>query len=186
MFDKLVELLINFVDLFRFWVIPVREGTLTVVYLLGNATRVIRPGEPGFFRTGLHLKWPLWIELEDNTSTRHELVTLWAQDLQTADGKKVRVTGFFRLSILPEKVVIWQTTLGDEDRAVSAALRSAIAETIIRRPLDDLLSVEEQKGLRQEILDRARKELNEYGYRIYDFKWIERTEAKTYRLITGD
>jgi hypothetical protein len=76
--------------------------------------------------------------------------------------------------------------LGDESGAVPTAFRSAIAETIVRRDLTDLLEVDEQKGLRQEILDRARKSLNKYGYSISDFKWVERTGAKTYRFITGD
>jgi regulator of protease activity HflC (stomatin/prohibitin superfamily) len=184
MFDKLIDVLLQFLDLFRGWVI-VRAGTVTVIYTLGRPTRVCR-ADDGWFNTGFHPKFCLGIDQEDDTSVREELWCMASQDLQTKDGKFVRVSGAFNFNIVPEKVVVWQTTLGDENGAVPTAFRSAIAETIVRRDLTDLLEVDEQKGLRQEILDRARKSLNKYGYSISDFKWVERTGAKTYRFITGD
>jgi regulator of protease activity HflC (stomatin/prohibitin superfamily) len=184
MFDKLIEFFLNILDLFRFWAV-VKEGNRAVIYTLGKPTRTVGP-QDGIRGTGLHLKWPFWIELEEDTSIREEIACFAGQDLQTKDDKKVRVSGAFTYAVVPEKVVIWQTTLGDEGTALPTALRSAIAETIIRRDLADLLEVDELKGLRQEILDRARKALNSYGCRITDFKWVERTEARTYRLITGD
>ena len=184
MLDRLIDFLLNFLDLFRFF-FAVKEGTVAVVYTLGRSTRIAGPHD-GWFKTGLHLRAPLGIELEEDTSIREEIACFAGQDLQTKDDKKVRVSGAFTYAVVPEKVVIWQTILGDEGTALPTALRAAIGETIIRRDLADLMEVDELKGLRQEILDRARKTLNSYGYRITDFKWVERTEARTYRLITGD
>jgi len=186
MFDKLIDVLLQFLDLFRGWVI-VRAGTVAVIYTLGRPTRVCRSTD-GWFWTGFHPKLALGIDKEDDTSIREEVVPLASQDLETADGHKVRVAGCFTIEIDGDKIVQWQTTLGDEDRALPTSLRAAIGETVIRRPRADLFSADadDLKGVRQEILDRARKGLNRYGYRITDFKWLERIEARAIRVITGE
>lgn len=183
-FEKLIDVLLQFIDLFRFWAIA-REGNVIVIYTLGKVTRILTPGG-GWWKTGLYLKAPFAIEDDVEVSTREDAGTMGNQDLMTSDGKTVRVSGGFRFQILPEKADIWCTTLGDERTAEGMLLRAAIAETIIRRTYEDLMSEDELKGLKQEILERARKDLNRYGYKIYDFWWVERTAGKTYRLITGE
>lgn len=184
MLDRLIDVLLNFVDLARFWIV-VGEGDRVVVYTLGRPTRLLAPGR-GWLNTGLYLKAPLGIECDITTSVREEQYTLANQTLATRDGHVVCVCGSFRYSINPQDVITWQTTLGDENNAFPSAMRAAVAETIIRRPLDDLLDVDELKGLRQEILERCRRNLGRYGYKIHDFWWAERAQVRTYRLITGE
>jgi regulator of protease activity HflC (stomatin/prohibitin superfamily) len=184
MFDKLIDVLLQFLDLFRGWVV-VREGGVAVIYTLGRPTRVCR-ADDGWFWTGFHPKLCLGIDKEDDTSVRDDVMPLLSQDLTTCDGHKVRVAGAFTVAVDPDKIVTWQTTLGDEDRALPSSLRAAIGETIARRTVEELFSADELKDVRQEILDRARKSLNKYGYRIKDFQWIERIEARVLRVITGE
>lgn len=182
--EKLVDVLLQFIDLFRFWAV-VKEGNVIVIYTLGKLTRTLTP-KAGWFKSGLYFKGPLNIEQDTEISVREESFVVANQDLMTSDGRTVRVSGCFRLQILPDKANIWDTTLGSETQALPALLRAAIAETLLRRPYEDLMATDELKELKQDILERARKELNRYGYKIYDFWWIERTSGKTYRLITGE
>lgn len=156
-----------------------------MIFTLGKLTRVLFPCK-GFFGTGLYLKAPVNIQTDEEVSTKEDVGIVANQDLMTADKVTVRVSGTFRLQILPEKAHIWLTALGNEDQTVPALLRASIAETILRRTYADLMSTDELKDLKQEILERARKELNRYGYKIYDFWWAERTSGKTLRLITGE
>mgnify|MGYP001562298850 CR=1 FL=1 len=183
-FEKLVDVLLQFVDLFRFWTIS-RAGNVIVIFTLGKVTRTLHPGK-GWFKTGLFLKAPFNIEQDEQVSTREDNFVVSNQDLMTSDGRTVRVSGSFRLQILGDKADIWLTELGDENMATPSLCRAAIGETILRRTYEELMTKDELKDLRQEILDRARKELNRYGYKIWDFWWIERTSGKTYRLITGE
>ena len=128
MFDKLIDFLLNILDLFRFWVV-VREGNRAVIYTLGKPTRTVGP-QDGIRGTGLHPKWPFWIELEDITSIRDDIYGVPNQSLMTSDGKLVHVRGCFRIQVLPEKVEVFQTTLGDEDQATTVAGQGAIADTV--------------------------------------------------------
>jgi regulator of protease activity HflC (stomatin/prohibitin superfamily) len=183
MLDKLVDFVLSILDLARFWVI-VRAGDVGVIYTFGKPTRVVGSTD-GWFGTGLHLKAFGW-EQEDVTCVREEIWEAGNTAVTTADGKQVHLRGAFRWQILAEKAVTYQTTLGDEVRATSNAFRSAITETVVRRPLADLLDPGELRGLRAEILDRARKTLNPYGCKVHDFWWTERVVVRTYRLITGE
>lgn len=184
MFDKLIEFVISILHLFRFWTVA-EVGSVVVIYTLGMPTRVAHPGG-GWFGTGFFLKAPFNIETDRDTSVLEEILTFAAQDLTTRDGHKVRVAGAFTFSIAEDKAITWQTTLGEESIAQSSAFRAAIAEAVINRTLVELMNPDELKGLRQDVLDCARKQLNRYGYRITEFKWVERVEARVLRAITGD
>lgn len=184
MFDKLIDVLLLFLDLFRGWTVC-QEGTRVVIFTLGRVTRVCGP-KNGWFYTGFHPKLCLGIEKDTEVCVRDERFILTNQSLSTSDGKKVTISGAFTYAIRPDRVVEWLVECGDENLLLPASLKAAIAETLIRHSLTELLEKDELKDLRQEILDRGRKELKKWGYEVSDFKWIDRAEARIYRLITGD
>lgn len=184
MLDKLIDFVLSVLDLFRFWTV-VTEGDRTVIYTLGRPTRLLEPSR-GWFATGLYLKAPLNIETDTATSVREEIRGALAQDLVTKDGTRVHVIGVFRFQIVPEKVILWQVALGNEELAEQSALRGAVAEAIERHTYAELMDLDEQSGFKRFVLENIRRRLNPYGYKIYDFWFSERTSAKTYRFITGE
>jgi regulator of protease activity HflC (stomatin/prohibitin superfamily) len=182
--EKLVDVILQFVDLFRFWTI-VNEGNVNVIYTLGRITRILYPSK-GWFGTGLYFKGPFKIEDDVDVNTREEAEVIANQDLMTSDKRTVRVSGAFRYQVVPEKAGLFLTSLGDEHTARTAYFRASLAETILRKTYEDLMSTDELKDFKQEILERSRAQLNRYGYKIYDFWWVERTSGATFRLITGE
>lgn len=184
MLDRLVDVILKFLGLYRAWTI-VTEGTRTVVYTLGRATRVCSHDD-GWFWTGFHPIMPLGIERDEDTSIRDDWWPCANQALTTADGKKIHCSGSFRISVAADRVAAWQTTLGDESVAASTGLRQAVSLTVQHHTLAALTDPDELSVVRKEIVDRARKCLGRYGYRIHEFAWLDLVETKTYRFVTGE
>ena len=177
--DKLIDFLINFIDLFRFWVV-IDYCEKGVVSTWGRLGREISSND-GWFSTGLHLIWPLGIEEAVTVIIQDEWDNLFPQSLMTSDGQHVVVQGSFQYTILPEKVTIHVETLGEEGAARDGAMRAAIALNVESRPHSDL--VDDTKELRKAILSTARGTLNPYGYKLKDFQWLQKIASRTYRLI---
>lgn len=179
MFDKLIEWLISIMELFRFWVIidQMEEG---IIFTLGRDTRQIGPRD-GWFRTGLHLKAPFGIEEAIAHTVQWEWENLSLLTMMTSDGKKVSVEGTFEYRIRREQIRTFIVDLGDEDAAMVGAFNAAIASVVEKHDFKALAESSDLMG--KEILDAARKHLNRFGFQLRQFEWLQKTDARTYRLL---
>jgi len=182
MFDRLIDLIIDFIDLFRFWVV-IDAHEWGLVYTLGRDTRILTPRN-GLFRTGFHFLGPLNIEEVMTVSMRYEWEDLPYQSLVTKDGKAVVVQGSFKFRLLKdeEKFRRFVVELGDEQRARKIAMGAAIASVVENSSLEEIKQATDE-GLNQVILDLARKELNQFDFKLYEFRWLQKTTSRTYRFM---
>ena len=180
MFDKLVQLFIDFISLGKFWFV-IEPNEAAVVTTFGRPTRDIGP-EDGWFKTGLHLIAPLKIEVVEHISTQKETVNLSGQDLITDDGVQVRIDGMFTYHIRPDKVREYVFGVGDEVSFVADRLQAAVAVAVNTSNAEDLKA----EMFEPFCLELARKFLNPFGLKIHDFYLISLVRpTRTYRLVTG-
>lgn len=176
MFDALIGFVKDILHIFRCWIV-VSDGERAVLYRLGRAKCVL---EPGFY-----LKWPFYVDVDTHTSVREELTTVNSQDLTTKDRLQFHGSMAFRYQVLPDKVLIFQTTLGDEISAVLSAFGGAVSEAVENHTLLEINDPAETSSFRQAVLQIARKRLNAYGFKVYDCWWVQKTTPRTMRVITG-
>jgi hypothetical protein len=205
MFDKLVDVILDFIRWFQFWVI-IDVEEVGLIYTLGRDTWVIR-ADNGWFGTGLHLIAPFDIEEVKTVNIQWGWENLSYQSLETNDGKLLIVQVGYKYRLRSDndgKIRKFFVYLGDEDStrrlAIGAAVCSVVAnnsheelkkgETEIELPLDSEESEEESDeesvtyvGIKKQILDIARGELTPWGYQIGKIEWLQRTQSRTYRIM---
>lgn len=170
MFDRLIDLLVQFIDLFRFWEI-VEAGEHGMRFTLGKAGKD--------FRAGFHWKLPFNIQKFIFFSTKTDTHELEPQTLISADGKNVTVQVYVKYRIRPEKAYAFIVEL-DEGSALFDIGRTAVAEVIEKHPADIPRVLFEQK-----VLDIMRNHLNQFGFKFLDCGLTQRTVSRTYRVIGG-
>lgn len=200
MFDKLIEVILDFIGWFQFWVlIDVEEVGL--VYTLGRDTTIIR-SDNGLFYTGLHLIAPFEIEEVQTVNIQWGWENLSYQSLETKDGKNliVQVGYKFRLRVDNEgKLRKFFVELNDEDNTRRLSIGAAVCAVVADNSHDELKKGETEVelgpedgedegtvryvGIKKQILDFARKELLPWGYQIGKIEWLQRTQSRTYRIM---
>ncbi len=175
MLDKLVQFIIDFLYLFKFWyVIEPWEAGHT--FHLGHKGRRLTPG--------FHLVWPLGVTTVQYFDTTDESTELEPQDLVTKDGKAVKVGGVFRYKMRAEKAYEFITTLGDDSTAVDDFMSMAMAEVVENSNIAELFSA--TGGTEGAVVQEAREQLNRYGFKILDFYWNYKTQpSRVIRLLTN-
>jgi hypothetical protein len=181
MLDKLVQLFIDFLHLFKFWFViaPYEQGH---TFHFGSVGKPIAYND-GWFGSGFHLTWPLGITdvlYYDITEDSHEIDI---QDLTTRDGHAIRVAGVFRFKVRADKAYEHLVVLGDGSTAVTDFLGAAMAEVVENSNLDSLFDPgEDRESL---VVDEARRMLNRYGYKVLDFHWVNKVAPqRVWRVIT--
>lgn len=182
MFDRLIEFLIDFIGLFQFWEIiePTEWG---LVYTFGRDTAILKCNN-GLFGTGLHLVAPFNIEIITTVNMQMDWLDLPYQSLVTKDAHPVTVQGSFKRRLVQEedKFRKFVIELNDEYAAQKIAMGAAVATVVEFSTLQELKDATDE-GLNKAILDLGRKELNQWGYKLYEFRWLQRTPNRVFRLI---
>lgn len=150
--DKLFELLIEFIDLFRFWQI-VDEYQQGVRLRLGRFKEVVGPG--------WHWRAPFGIDhyILENVMVRTS--NLSPQGLVTKDGKTVNVSGILRWSIRDiRKAIIDVDGLNDATRDIAYVL---IAESVTSNDYDTVRNIPHMTEM---LTRQARKTGWRYGIEV--------------------
>lgn len=180
MFDKLVQIFIDFISLAKFWFViePYEAGVVTT---FGKPTRDIGPTD-GWFRTGFHLVLPMNVEVVEHISTQKDTTNLSGQDLVTRDGIQVRIDAMFTHHIRPDKVRSYVFGVGEELSFVFDRLQASVAMSVAQVAASEL----NPDIFEPLVLRIARDLLNPYGLKIHDFHVVSLVRpTRTYRLITG-
>jgi hydrogenase maturation factor len=106
------------------------------------------------------------------------------QSLTTKDGKAIicQIAYKYRLLDEPDKVRKHIVELNDETATRVLAFGAAVAAVVEVSTLQELREATEE-GVNKAILELARKELNDWGYKLTKVEWVQRPEMRTLRLM---
>lgn len=167
MFDKLIELLIDFIEAFRCGII-IDEYERGVVLRFGRYQRIL---EPGF-----HFLWPFYIDKVLHDSVVPRTWNLGPQGLTTADGRLITVSAIITHSIKDIRKSMLEVERVDD--AVRDLCYSNIARLIMQSTWQDVCS-EEFEG---RLLRACRRNAAKYGLDLTQIQLADCTPVRAYRL----
>ena len=177
MFDKLFDLLMQVMDMFKFWyvILPTNAGFVTT---LGKVTRHIGNTD-GVFGTGFHFKAPFDIEQVWVLSKATRVDEFAAQTLVTKDGRNVIVG------------VVVTYRVHDVERAMNSVYEgfSAIQDAVQANVADAVISTDyagiPTLAFSEQLTAVCRRKGFTYGFEIDAVRLSEFAPTRTYRLM-GD
>lgn len=168
MLDRLVDALIQFIDLFKV-VRIVHQYQRAVLMRRGIYVRTLKPG--------WHFTWPLAIDevisenvVTDTTRTR-------VQHLTTADGVNVAVSMVVTWRVVNVKKLL--LAVEGRETAMLDAATGSIAGHVCSVHWSDLRTQETLDTLRTDIGARARR----WGIKLEDATWHDLIRCDTYALL---
>jgi regulator of protease activity HflC (stomatin/prohibitin superfamily) len=168
MFDKLVDLLIQFLGLFRFWTI-IKDWEMGIMLRLG---RFHRMADPGF-----HWRWPFNIEecyyAPVNMMTR----IVGPQSLTTKDGVSLIISVVITEQI--EDVKKFLVTANHGRSIVEDCTYGAVATVVHDKTWREL----EEMDLARTLEITVRRQAKKYGVDIVQLQLVDFTRSKSFRLM---
>jgi regulator of protease activity HflC (stomatin/prohibitin superfamily) len=168
--DKLVDLLVQFIDLF-FFVRIVSVWEKGVVLRLGRYSRTVGPG--------WHLVWPFHFE---NLLTEHitpATTKLDAQSLTTSDGVAVEVSAVVTWRIVNVRKVLLECE--GHEQVMLDSTTGVLAEHVTGVAWSDLTTEEFRRTLTTAVHARAKK----WGIKILQVQLKDVTRCRSLRLFSG-
>lgn len=168
MLDKLVDFLLNFLDLFRFWcTLPPEQAGF--VRRFGLPVRDLKPG--------LNFLWPFNIETTSRADMRLWADVLPAQSLRTSDGVEfvVRLMVSYQVSD-PRKMILECYDAGNNVLDVAAG---ALGAAVGRATAEDVDSGKVLRKVRAALTTAAKH----WGITIHRVQFADCTRAPSYRLF---
>jgi regulator of protease activity HflC (stomatin/prohibitin superfamily) len=170
MFDKLVDLLVNWItDILPVVIIPSYEEGILLRF--GKFNKVLHPG--------IHFKIPFG----DEVLHQHVVVTtlsLPAQSLYTLDRQNIVVKGVVKYKISDVKTFLLEVY--DAQDALSDMTMSIIKNVIISIPVDKCIDPE----LDMLLTKKARVEAKKWGVEIQQVTLTDVAPIRSYRLINDN
>lgn len=168
MFDRLIDILLQFIDLFRFFIV-IDEFERAVVLRLGRYHKSLEPG--------LHFMLPFNVDnaIVDNVVPR--TVNLGAQGLTTKDGKTITLSAVVTAQIRD----IRKATLEVErvNDALTDSCYATIGDLVIAHDWEDVRKPEFSDTL----LKACRKQAFRYGIEILRVQLTDLTPSRALRLF---
>ncbi len=179
MLDKVVDLLLNFLQIFQFWVVldEYEEG---VVLTLG------RPRKHRFFGLwgsceigpGFHWKWPLCVDNVMYANVVPTTTKLGTQSLTTKDGVGIVVSGVVTWQIKNTKRMLLE--VNEPIEALCDCSYSAIAKCIEHSTWEEICLDEFSDKLTRAVRSKALF----WGIKVSDVTLADKVRTPSIRLIT--
>lgn len=168
MFDKLIDLCLQFIELFRFFIV-IDEFERAVVLRLGRFHKTL---EPGF-----HLLLPFNIDnaLTDNVVPR--TVNLGAQGLTTKDGKTITTSAVVTAQISDVRKALLEVE--NVNQALMDSCYAAIGDLVVAHDWDLVRSPE----FAETCTKACRKQARRYGIEILRVQLADLTPSRALRLF---
>jgi regulator of protease activity HflC (stomatin/prohibitin superfamily) len=170
--ESLVELLKNF-----FWqIMPfvvMNCDECGVVLRLGKYHRDLA--------VGFNWKYPFGIEREYCTICALNSVCLREQSLTSKDGKSVTVRGVIAYRITDPKKYILDT--GTAESVINDVGCCVICDVIPEFEASEILTGE---TINEKLLSKMRSRAAKWGVKVDSIGLVDRTQARTYRLLLGE
>lgn len=181
MFDRLLDLLLDFLGLFQFWVV-IDEYERGVVKTLGKRRRKISwyqfwMRSDVTLTSGLHFVWPLGIDevLVDNVVPTVDEFD--EQSLTTCDGKSVTLSAVVMWSINDIEKILF--SVEDSDSALQEAGCGTISEIVAETDWENCHSEIFRRTCERRIRSRVRK----WGIKIHSVQFKNLTQSRAIRLL---
>lgn len=176
MFDKLIDLLIQSIKLFRLFVI-VREFERGVVLRWGRYVRVKEPG----------LLWvlPFGVDAVLESPAYVQTMRIGPQSLMTKvgeDGRRRTVVVSTLITFLVEDHKKFILLIQGGETAIEDTAYGVVAEFVMKRTYEELLA----EDVAKELTLRMRQGADDYGVKVKSAKIIDLTESRSLRLISHD
>jgi len=169
MIDRLVEVLLQFIELFRFWVIlPPYEGG--VLIRLGKFVKVLEPG--------LHWILPMGIDRTEHEHMVPRTHTLGDQSVTTLDGKQVGFQAVITYKVRDIKVALLEVE--NSEHAIQDSCAGTIGHIMAQCTWDDIVKGEE---VMDKVTTACRKRGFKFGLEITSCQFATLSLVKTIRLL---
>ena len=170
MFNKLIELLIDFVGLFYVGTV-VDQYERAVVLRLGKFKRELGPG--------FHWLWPLAIECALKANVVPESNDLPAQAITTADGKNVVFSAVVVYQVRDVRKLLLETE--DAETVLADASRGTLRRALCALDWDELRRGGEQ--LDQELTQAVRSKAFRWGIEVLSVSLSDLSRTAVLRLV---
>jgi regulator of protease activity HflC (stomatin/prohibitin superfamily) len=169
MFDKLIDLILQFIKLFQFWVVlnPYKGG---VRLRLGKFHNVLTPGF--HWMLPFNIDAPLW----DNVVT--ETMRTKPQSLTTKDGVAVVISSVVTFRI--EDVKTFLLDVEGRNAVVEDSAYGATSAFIMKKTWDELCAMED---IGNELAKVVRRQAKKYGAEIISVQLVDFARCRSLRLI---
>lgn len=169
MLDRLVDLLVQCLGLFRFWVVmqPYEAG---VLLRLGKFVRVLEPG--------LHWIWPFCVDQYEHEHTVPRTHSLMPQSVTLVDGKQVGFEAVITYKVRDIKVALLEVE--DSEHAIHDSCAGTIAHTIMLCKWSELV---ESEDWTERVLKACRQKGFKFGLEITNVQFSTLALVKTLRLL---
>jgi len=178
-FDKLVDVLLQFIHLFQVYhyVHAYERG---VVLRFG---RYHRNAEPGCVWV-----WPMGLEQVLTTNVKPEPLMVGPQSLTTVDGKQVAISAMFIVTVEDPKKFLLEMEGGFA--ALVMIAYGAVARMVESMRLEDLKCADAEeitttRSPSRELAKIMRRKVKEFGAGVHDAQITEMCETKSLRLLTA-
>lgn len=170
MFDKLVDLFVQFLDLFKF---------LRVVHAYQRAVLLRRGLYVRTLGPGWHLVCPLGVDEVICENVVTDTTRTVAQSLTTSEGIGVAVSLIVTWRVSSVRKVLLEVQ--GKEQAMLDAATGVLARHVTGARWSDLTGQEFMRTVKTEIAERAHK----WGIRVEDVAWSDLVQCSSVRVLGG-
>ncbi len=171
MFDKLIDLIVQFIKLFQFWaVVPTYQ--LGVRLRLGKFHAVLEPGA--------HLMFPFHIDMVYRDNVVVETMRVKPQSLTTKDGIGIVISSVVTFSIADIKVFLLEVE--GRNNVVEDSSYGATSDFVMRHTWAELTAYQD---IGNELSKVVRVQAKRYGVKIINVQLADFTRCRSLRLINN-
>ena len=169
MFDRLLDTILQFIDLFKFWVVldPYEAG---VLLRLGRFIRVL---EPGF-----HWLIPFGVDRYLHEHTVPRTHSLMPQSVTLTDGKQVGFEAVITYNVRDIKVALLEVE--DSEHAIQDSCAGTIAHTVAKCTWQEIVDTTEWEN---RVLKACRLRGFKFGLEITGVQFSTMALIRTIRLM---
>jgi len=176
MFDRLVDAIIQFLDLFRFWVV-VMVYEEAVLYRLGKPVKVLRCR--GRWQRGFYFIWPFGIDDVFADNVVRKTVRLPVQNFTTKDGKSIGVLPV--ITYLIKDILTFQVKVEDAKTVLTDSSAGEIRAIMCEKTWEEIHT--SGAALDEEITKAVRREAFKWGMEVMKVRFPDLAPATCHRIM---
>lgn len=168
MLDRLIDFVLDILDLFRVWTV-IKPYEQAVVLRLGKYARTIGPG--------FHFILPFNMHEVLKANVVPTTLDLGEQSVTTADGRSIVIRAYLTWSIFDVRKLLLEVE--DHEDALNDVASGYIAQAIAAADWDEVRQADFCNSLKPAIQRRARK----WGISVQNVQFSDCTRSKSLRLF---
>src|SRR6185312_6895695 len=168
MFDKIIEVILQFLDLFCFWFINADyEGSLVLRFGIFNRIA----------KRGFNWKYPFNIEKVLSTNIAIRTLRVEPQSIMTVDGKEIIISAVITYKV--EDIKLFLIDVEGDKEVLDDSTFGIISEFVRSKTLTELIEI----NIANEISKKTRIVAKKYGVNVISVQLRDFTKSRSIRLI---